>query len=210
MKKHLLVLTLILLASAGMCFAQLGNTGSKKEKKSDLTAKVPIDKKVRMGKLDNGITYYLRSNKKPEGRIQFRLAVNAGSVMEDEDQRGLAHFCEHMAFNGTEYYPHNELISKLQEKGVQFGGHVNAWTSFDETVYYVNMPNDDEMIEMGIKILDGWASKLLMDANEIVLFVRSGVVASALRTVCRKSTGLSCSRARAMLTASPSDWRALS
>ena len=167
MKKHLLVLTLILLASAGMCFAQLGNTGSKKEKKSDLTAKVPIDKKVRMGKLDNGITYYLRSNKKPEGRIQFRLAVNAGSVMEDEDQRGLAHFCEHMAFNGTEYYPHNELISKLQEKGVQFGGHVNAWTSFDETVYYVNMPNDDEMIEMGIKILDGWASKLLMDANEI-------------------------------------------
>lgn len=167
MKKHLFILALILVASAGMCFAQLGNVGTKKEKKSDLSAKVPIDKKVRMGKLDNGITYYLRSNKKPEGRIQFRLAVNAGSVMEDDDQQGLAHFCEHMAFNGTEYYPHNELISKLQEKGVQFGGHVNAWTSFDETVYYVNMPNDDEMIEMGIKILDGWASKLLMDPKEL-------------------------------------------
>lgn len=167
MKKQLFVMLLFLFATAGMSFAQLGTSSGKKEKKTDLTAKVPIDKKIRMGKLDNGITYYIRSNKKPEGRIQFRLAVNAGSVMEDEDQRGLAHFTEHMAFNGTEYYPHNELISKLQAKGVQFGGHVNAWTSFDETVYYVNMPNDDEMIEMGMKILDGWASKLLMDAGEI-------------------------------------------
>lgn len=167
MKKHLFILFLFLFAAAGMSFAQIGNTGSKKEKKSDLTAKVPIDKKVRMGKLDNGITYYIRANKKPEGRVQFRLAVNAGSVMEDDDQQGLAHFVEHMAFNGTEYYPHNELISKLQAKGVQFGGHVNAYTSFDQTVYYVNMPNDGEMLEMGMKILDGWASKLLMDPKEL-------------------------------------------
>ena len=158
---------LFLFAVTGMSFAQFGNAGSKKEKKSDLTAKVPIDKKVRMGKLDNGITYYIRANKKPEGRVQFRLAVNAGSVMEDDDQQGLAHFVEHMAFNGTEYYPHNELISKLQAKGVQFGGHVNAYTSFDQTVYYVNMPNDAEMLEMGMKILDGWASKLLMDQGEL-------------------------------------------
>lgn len=167
MKKQILILFLFLFATAGMSFAQFGTTGSKKEKKTDLTAKVPIDKKVRMGKLDNGITYYIRANKKPEGRVQFRLAVNAGSVLEDEDQLGLAHFTEHMAFNGTEYYPHNELISKLQSKGVQFGGHVNAYTSFDQTVYYVNMPNDAEMLEMGMKILDGWASKLLMDPKEI-------------------------------------------
>ena len=167
MKKQLFILVLFLFATAGMSFAQFGATGSKKEKKSDLSAKVPIDKKVRVGKLDNGITYYIRANKKPEGRVQFRLAVNAGSVLEDEDQLGLAHFTEHMAFNGTEYYPHNELISKLQAKGVQFGGHVNAYTSFDQTVYYVNMPNDAEMLEMGMKILDGWASKLLMDPKEI-------------------------------------------
>lgn len=167
MKKQLFILVLFLFATAGMSFAQFGATGSKKEKKSDLSAKVPIDKKVRVGKLDNGITYYIRANKKPEGRVQFRLAVNAGSVLEDEDQLGLAHFTEHMAFNGTEYYPHNELISKLQAKGVQFGGHVNAYTSFDKTVYYVNMPNDAEMLEMGMKILDGWASKLLMDPKEI-------------------------------------------
>ena len=167
MKKQLFILVLFLFATAGMSFAQFGATGSKKEKKSDLSAKVPIDKKVRVGKLDNGITYYIRANKKPEGRVQFRLVVNAGSVLEDEDQLGLAHFTEHMAFNGTEYYPHNELISKLQAKGVQFGGHVNAYTSFDQTVYYVNMPNDAEMLEMGMKILDGWASKLLMDPKEI-------------------------------------------
>ncbi len=167
MKKQLFIFVLFLFAVAGMSFAQPGMATTKKEKKSDLTAKVPIDKKVRVGKLDNGITYYIRANKKPEGRVQFRLAVNAGSVMEDDDQQGLAHFVEHMAFNGTEYYPHNELISKLQAKGVQFGGHVNAWTSFDETVYYVNMPNDDEMLEMGMKILDGWASKLLMDPKEL-------------------------------------------
>ena len=167
MKKQILILFLFLFATAGMSFAQFGNTGSKKEKKSDLTAKVPIDKKVRMGKLENGITYYIRANKKPEGRVQFRLAINAGSILEDDDQQGLAHFTEHMAFNGTEYYPHNELINKLQAKGVQFGGHVNAYTSFDQTVYYVNMPNDAEMVEMGMKILDGWASKLLMDPKEL-------------------------------------------
>lgn len=167
MKKQIFILFIFLFAAAGVSFAQLGTTGGKKEKKTDLSAKVPIDRKVRMGKLDNGITYYIRSNKKPEGRVQFRLAVNAGSVMEDDDQQGLAHFVEHMAFNGTEYYPHNELISKLQAKGVQFGGHVNAYTSFDQTVYYVNMPNDAEMLEMGMKILDGWASKLLMDPKEL-------------------------------------------
>ena len=167
MKKHLLIFFMFVFAVAGMSMAQPGMPGGKKDKKSDLTAKVPMDKKVRYGKLDNGITYYIRANKKPEGRVQFRLVVNAGSVMEDEDQRGLAHFTEHMAFNGTEYYKHNELISKLQEKGVRFGGHVNAYTSFDQTVYYVNMPNDAEMREMGMKILDGWASKLLMDPGEI-------------------------------------------
>jgi zinc protease len=167
MKKQIFIMMLFLFAAAGVSFAQIGAPSGKKEKKSDLSANVPVDKRVRMGKLDNGLTYYIRSNKKPEGRVQFRLAVNAGSILEDDDQQGLAHFTEHMAFNGTEYYPHNELISKLQAKGVQFGGHVNAYTGFDQTVYYVNMPNDAEMLEMGMKILDGWASKLLMDTKEI-------------------------------------------
>src|SRR5574344_2945624 len=167
MNKYLVMMFFCLFTPSGTLFAQVGGLGDTKKEATDLTQKVPVDSRVRVGKLSNGLTYYIRANKKPEGRVQFRLAINAGSVMEDEDQRGLAHFTEHMAFNGTEYYPHNELISKLQEKGVQFGGHVNAYTSFDQTVYYVNMPNDSDMLEMGMKILDGWASKLLMDSSEI-------------------------------------------
>ena len=114
MKKSFFML-LLLVAAVATGFAQIGNTGSKTEKKSDLTAKVPVDKKVRMGKLDNGFTYYIRANKKPENIVQFRLVTNAGSILEDEDQLGLAHFCEHMAFNGTQYYKGNEMISELQK-----------------------------------------------------------------------------------------------
>ena len=151
---------------SGAAFAQLG--GDKPAKKSDLTEKVPLDKKIRYGKLDNGFTYYIRNNKKPEKMIQFRLVSNAGSIMERDDQQGLAHFCEHMAFNGIKGYPHNTMIQKLQEHGVEFGRDINAYTSFDQTVYYVNMPADDpEMVKMGIEILDGWAGNILFDQQEI-------------------------------------------
>ncbi|MBQ3787493.1 MAG: insulinase family protein [Bacteroidales bacterium] len=160
----IVLLTLVL---GGTSFAQLPGTGAK-EKKSDLTAQVPLDKKVIYGKLDNGFTYYIRNNKKPENMIQFRLATNAGSIMERDDQQGLAHFCEHMAFNGIKGYPHNEMIDKLQQHGVEFGRDINAYTSFDQTVYYVNMPaNDEEMVKMGIEILDGWAGNVLFDQKEI-------------------------------------------
>ena len=166
MKKTFVILMLSVLFG-GMAFAQLPG-GEKKEKKSDLSAQVPLDKKIRYGKLDNGFTYYVRNNKKPENMIQFRLVSNAGSIMERDDQQGLAHFCEHMAFNGIKGYPHNEMISKLQEHGVEFGRDINAYTSFDQTVYYVNMPADDpEMVKMGIEILDGWAGNILFDPEEI-------------------------------------------
>lgn len=160
MKKIFFAL-LLFVATAGMAFAQ-------GEKSSDLNAKVPIDKKVVIGHLDNGLTYYIRANKKPENRVQFRLVTNAGSVLENEAQRGLAHFCEHMAFNGTEYFPHNQMIDQLQKNGIEFGREINAYTSFDETVYYVNLPADNpELMEMGYKILDGWASKLTFDPQEL-------------------------------------------
>ena len=168
MKKLWTILLLCIFAVAQSVNAQIPDmTGTKKQKKSDLKAAVPVDKNVRLVKMDNGLTYYLRVNKKPEGRIQFRLVTNAGSILEDDSQQGLAHFCEHMAFNGTEHYPHNTMVSELQKAGVSFGSHINAYTSFDETVYFVNMPNTPEMIEMGMKILDGWASKLLFDQKEI-------------------------------------------
>ena len=168
MKKRFLMMLLLLVAGS-MAFAQLGTLGGDKPaKKSDLTAKVPLDKKVCYGKLDNGFTYYVRNNKKPENMIQFRLVSNAGSILEDESQRGLAHFCEHMAFNGIKGYPHNQMIDKLQQHGVEFGRDINAYTSFDQTVYYVNMPADDpEMVKMGIEILDGWAGNILFDSIEL-------------------------------------------
>ena len=165
MKKFLTTLLLLLFVSS-MAFAQTDKAA--KEKKTDLTAKVPVDKKVKIGKLANGLTYYIRANKKPENRVQFRLVTNAGSILEDDDQQGLAHFCEHMAFNGTQYFKGNEMISTLQKNGIEFGRGINAWTSFDETVYYVELPADNpELLEMGYKILDGWASKLLFEQDEI-------------------------------------------
>ena len=158
----------LLLVVASSSFAQLGGAAKVEKKSTDLTAKVPVDRKVRIGKLENGMTYYIRANKKPENRVQFRLAVNAGSILEDADQLGLAHFVEHMAFNGTKHYKGNEMISELQKKGIEFGRGINAWTSFDETVYYVDLPTDSpEMIEMGFKILDGWANGLLFEGEEI-------------------------------------------
>ena len=165
MKKTIWILLLTFVFS-GLSYAQLP-TGAK-EKKSDLKAQVPLDKKVRYGKLDNGFTYYIRANKKPENMIQYRLVSNAGSILERDDQQGLAHFCEHMAFNGIKGYPHNEMIDKLQKHGVEFGRDINAYTSFDQTVYYVNMPADDpEMVKMGLEILDGWAGNILFDEKEI-------------------------------------------
>ncbi|MBQ8703483.1 MAG: insulinase family protein [Bacteroidales bacterium] len=166
MKKTIWILLLTMVFS-GISYAQLPGS-DKKEKKSDLSAQVPLDKKVRYGKLDNGFTYYIRANKKPENMIQYRLVSNAGSILERDDQQGLAHFCEHMAFNGIKGYPHNEMIDKLQKHGVEFGRDINAYTSFDQTVYYVNMPADDpEMVKMGIEILDGWAGNILFDEKEI-------------------------------------------
>ena len=163
--KKLLTILMLLAFMGSMTFVQAQGAQGKK---SDLTAKVPVDKKVKIGKLANGMTYYIRANKKPENRVQFRLVTNAGSILEDDDQQGLAHFCEHMAFNGTQYYKGNEMISTLQKNGIEFGRGINAWTSFDETVYYVELPSDNkDLVEMGFKIIDGWASKLLFDQNEI-------------------------------------------
>ena len=168
MKARFWMLVMLLMA-VGTTFAQVGGGAGKAEAKTtDLTEKVPVDKKVRIGKLENGMTYYIRANKKPENRVQFRLVTNVGSTSEDEDQLGLAHFVEHMAFNGTKHYKGNEMISELQKKGIEFGRGINAYTSFDETVYYVDLPADNsEMIEMGFKILDGWASGLLLEGEEI-------------------------------------------
>ncbi|MGB0524988.1 MAG: M16 family metallopeptidase [Flammeovirgaceae bacterium] len=135
---------------------------------TDLEAEIPVDQKVRIGKLDNGLTYYIRKNAKPEKRAELRLAVNAGSLQEDDQQLGLAHFTEHMAFNGTKNFKKNDLISYLQSIGVKFGAHLNAYTSFDETVYMLSLPTDDEeILDKGMQVLEDWAHNVSFEDEEI-------------------------------------------
>ncbi len=134
----------------------------------DLNAPLPVDPKVRIGKLDNGMMYYIRQNKKPEKRVELRLVTNTGSVMETDLQQGLAHFCEHMCFNGTTHFPKNELVNYLQKIGVRFGADINAYTSFDETVYMLQIPTDKEgMLESGYQVIEDWAHNVTFDDKEI-------------------------------------------
>lgn len=126
-----------------------------------LNEKIPLDPKLKIGKLENGLTYYIRENKRPEGKMELRLVVNVGSINEDDDQQGLAHMAEHMAFNGTKNFKKNELITYLQEIGVGFGSDLNAYTSFDETVYILPVPTGKkENIEKGFQVLEDWAHQV--------------------------------------------------
>ncbi|WPP51634.1 M16 family metallopeptidase [Catalinimonas niigatensis] len=134
---------------------------------SDLSTEIPLDPKIIKGKLDNGLTYYIRQNSRPESRVELRLALNAGSLMEDDDQLGLAHFTEHMAFNGTKNFEKNELVNVLQMAGVKFGAHLNAYTSFDETVYMLTVPTADTTLEKSLQILEDWADGISFEDEEI-------------------------------------------
>jgi zinc protease len=126
------------------------------------------DPKILIGKLDNGLTYYIRENKMPEKRAELRIAVKAGSILEDDDQQGLAHFVEHMAFNGTKDFPKQDIINFLEKSGVRFGADLNAYTSFDETVYMLQVPTDSpEVMKTGFQILEEWAHDLSFDDKEI-------------------------------------------
>jgi len=129
---------------------------------------LPVDPNVKIGKLANGLTYYIRKNVKPEKKLELRLAVNAGSVLENNEQRGLAHFMEHMGFNGTKNFQKNELVDYLQKAGVEFGADLNAYTSFDETVYILPIPTDDPtVVEKGFTVLEDWAFNNLFEKNEV-------------------------------------------
>ncbi len=140
---------------------------------------IDLDPEVRFGVLDNGLTYFVRENDAPGQRLQLRLAVNAGSVLEDEDQAGAAHFLEHMLFNGTERWPKNDLISVLESFGAQFGPDINAYTAFDETVYELETPADSERVELAFDVLREWATRALIDEAEVV--AERGVVVEEWR-----------------------------
>ena len=163
MKNYLFraILFFIAILTASVLWAQ--------EKQYDMSAQVPVDSDVIIGKLDNGLTYYIRKNELPEDRAEFYLVVNAGAVLEDEDQNGLAHFCEHMAFNGTKHFEKHDLIHYLQSIGMKFGPEINAFTSHDVTNYMLRkVPTDvPENIDTSLLILFDWASNVLFEDEEI-------------------------------------------
>ena len=133
-----------------------------------LAAPIPVDPQITTGRFANGLRYYIRANKKPEKRAELRLVVNAGSILEERDQSGLAHFVEHMAFNGTKHFPKQETVKFLESIGMRFGPSVNAFTSFDETVYMLEVPTDKpEVLDKAFLILEDWAHNVSFDPAEI-------------------------------------------
>tara|TARA_B100000900_G_scaffold414470_1_gene441194 strand:+ start:621 stop:3506 length:2886 start_codon:yes stop_codon:yes gene_type:complete len=144
------------------------NFGLAQEKSWNLGDPLPVDKSIIVGQLENGLKYYVRENKKPEGRVFLRLVVNAGSLQENQSQRGLAHFLEHMAFNGTRRFAKSEIVDFMERAGMRFGSHVNAYTSYNETVYMLQLPTDNpSLLKTGFEILEDWADGLTLDPIEI-------------------------------------------
>ncbi|WP_295116527.1 pitrilysin family protein [uncultured Chitinophaga sp.] len=163
MRKHFLVLAF--LSTAGtFCYHP---SAAQQVKKAPVVV-IPADTDVKIGKLANGLTYYIRKNAEPKNRAVLFMAVKAGSLQETDAQQGLAHFAEHMSFNGTKDFPKNELINYLQKAGVKFGADLNAYTSFDRTVYQLPIPTDSAaLFHNGFRILANWAGYVTMENSEI-------------------------------------------
>lgn len=161
--QRFIVILLVLFMSAG--FAQ---TVTIEGQELSLEDPLPRDPSIRVGRLDNGLTYYIRNNTEPSNRAELGLAINAGSLLEDDDQLGLAHFLEHMLFNGTENFEGSEIIDFLERAGMTFGPDVNAYTSFEETVYTLQIPLDEpDIIDTSFEVLLEWASKASLTLEEI-------------------------------------------
>lgn len=168
MKKQFLIVVL----SAGLfiqpILAQKKATPVKAPAKAATSKLIPNDPDVIIGKLPNGLTYYIRKNTEPKNRAELYLGNRIGSLMETDEQQGLAHFTEHMAFNGSKDFPKNEMINYLQKAGVRFGADLNAYTGFNQTVYQLPIPTDSAAVfKTGFKILANWAGKVTMEGKEI-------------------------------------------
>ncbi len=163
--KSMIKYVLMMVMAAGMMTAWAQN---EIQIPDDPAATLPTDPDVIYGTLDNGIRYYIRHNETPKNRAELRIVTNAGSVVEDDDQLGLAHLCEHMAFNGTENFPKHKLVNFLESIGMRFGAELNAYTSFDETVYFLQIPLDNPAyMDTGFMILSDWAHNVSFDNDEI-------------------------------------------
>jgi len=165
MKRLILLPAFLLFLLTALALSPIATVPSEAQ---DLGSPIPPDPDVKQGRYDNGLRYFIRVNKEPENRAQLWLAVNAGAVLEDDDQQGLAHFVEHMSFNGTEHFSKNELIHYMESIGMRFGPEINAYTNFDETVYMLEVPTDTtEMVETAFQILEDWSHLLTFDDEEI-------------------------------------------
>jgi zinc protease len=143
-------------------------TAAASAKTALLTQTIPVDPAVLTGRFPNGLRYLIRKNALPANRAELRLVVNVGSILEDDTQQGLAHFVEHMAFNGTSHFPKSQLIDYLQSTGMKFGPSINASTSFDETIYMLQIPTDKpEMLDKAFLILEDWAQNVSFDPTEV-------------------------------------------
>ena len=156
--KHLLVAALLFITGSAAVVAQ-----------EMQLPPIPVDTAVRIGKLPNGLTYYIRHNGYPEHRVNFYIAQRVGSIQEEENQRGLAHFLEHMAFNGSENYPGDKLLEYMRSIGVEFGRDLNAYTSIAETVYNIdNVPSGNlAALDSCLLVLKDWSNGLTLDYEEI-------------------------------------------
>ncbi len=172
----------IAIASIGLLAAASGTTVGSAGESTFEHADTLRDPALRTGTLANGLRYYVRANAMPAGRAELRLVVNAGSVLEDDDQQGMAHFLEHMAFNGTRHFPHQSLTDFVESSGMRFGADLNAYTSYDETVYMLTVPTDEpRFLEQGLTVLEDWASGgVTLDSAEIV--AERGVVMGEWRS----------------------------
>ena len=167
--RRLLISLLTLLLSVSSIYAQ------------SVTDQLPIDPAIRVGVLDNGMTYFIRHNEKPKGQADFYILHNVGAIQEDDDQQGLAHFLEHMAFNGTKNLPDKEMINRLESIGVQFGLNLNASTSWDYTQYMItDCPATEENIDLALLILHDWSQFIALEPEEIDS--ERGVIMEELRT----------------------------
>ncbi len=165
----------ILLNIALLCAAMMVSAQEAPEK-------LPMDPEVRYGKLDNGLTYYIRHNEQPKQRCEFHIAQSVGAILEEDNQNGLAHFLEHMAFNGTEHFPGKGIINYFESVGVNFGGNINAYTSIDETVYRLSdVPTYREgIIDSALLVMHDWSCGLLLLPEEID--AERGVIREEWRT----------------------------
>jgi len=173
--KPLMIAFLLPVTFAGLQAKHCVNTGMVAQAKSILAqdtlnwdAKLPFDNEVLVGQLKNGFKYYIRRNTEPEKRVTMYLGVKVGSILENEQELGLAHFLEHMNFNGLKHFPKNDLVNYLQKVGVRFGSDLNAYTGFDETIYQLPIPSDDpELLKNGLLVMRDWAQDALLDTEEI-------------------------------------------